>query len=96
MLQPLDHWIYKQLVNLKLQPPEEGQHSAATMRFQLLSLLPLVGQALAILQPNYTTSAGVSVYNPGNFFTPTGPWSLMSHAGESLYIAGSCLSAANF
>ena len=60
------------------------------MRFNALSLLPLLaGQSLALLQPNYTTSAGVSIYNPGDFFTTTGPWSLMSHAGESLYIAGS-------
>ncbi|KAH7363239.1 Endoribonuclease L-PSP/chorismate mutase-like protein [Plectosphaerella cucumerina] len=60
------------------------------MRFHLLTAaLPLlVGQTLAWLQPNYTTSAGVSVYNPGDFFTTTGPWSLMSHAGQTLYIAG--------
>ena len=60
------------------------------MRPQIISLLPLMGQTLAILQPNHTTYAGVSVYNPGNFFTTTGPWSLMSHAGGSLYIAGTC------
>ncbi|KAK3702479.1 hypothetical protein LTR37_014841 [Vermiconidia calcicola] len=43
---------------------------------------------MAVLQPNYTSSAGVSIYNPTDFFTPTGPWSLMSHAGDTLYIAG--------
>ncbi|PNY23875.1 Uncharacterized protein TCAP_06184 [Tolypocladium capitatum] len=58
------------------------------MRFHFLFLLPLLGQSLALLQPNYTSSAGVSIYNPGNFFPATGPWSLMSHAGENLYIAG--------
>lgn len=64
--------------------------------FHLAALLPLVGQSLALLQPNYTTSAGVSVYNPGDFFTTTGPWSLMSHAGDSLYIAGTWICSRGF
>ncbi|CAJ2510113.1 Uu.00g060130.m01.CDS01 [Anthostomella pinea] len=44
--------------------------------------------ALAKLQPNYTSPAGVEIYNPSTFFASTGPWSLMSKAGNVLYIAG--------
>ncbi|KAI1259213.1 YjgF-like protein [Xylariaceae sp. FL1019] len=58
------------------------------MRFQILSLLPLLGLASARLTPNHTSDAGVEIYNPGDFFTVTGPWSLMSKAGDFLYIAG--------
>ncbi|KAH7321083.1 endoribonuclease L-PSP [Stachybotrys elegans] len=39
------------------------------------------------LEPNYTSPAGLEIYNP-QFFTPTGPWSLMSKAENTLYIAG--------
>ncbi|KAI1121045.1 YjgF-like protein [Nemania abortiva] len=42
----------------------------------------------AKLEPNYTSPAGVKIFNPGNFFNVTGPWSLMSQAGDTLYIAG--------
>ncbi|KAJ2986391.1 hypothetical protein NUW58_g5054 [Xylaria curta] len=42
----------------------------------------------AKLEPNYTSPAGVKIYNPGGFFNVTGPWSLMSQAGNTLYIAG--------
>lgn len=59
------------------------------MRFQAVSLLPLLGLACAQLEPNFTSPAGVSIYNPDDFFDTTGPWSLMSHAGDTLYIAGS-------
>ncbi|KAM0326743.1 hypothetical protein ACHAQA_006616 [Verticillium albo-atrum] len=58
------------------------------MRFNALSLLPLLGVSFAQLQPNFTSNAGVNIYNPSNFFDATGPWSLMSQAGDSLYIAG--------
>lgn len=59
------------------------------MRFNVLSLLPLLGLSLAQrLEPNYTSNAGVEIYNPSDFFNTTGPWSLMSHAGDTLYIAG--------
>jgi 2-iminobutanoate/2-iminopropanoate deaminase len=58
------------------------------MRVQAYSLLPLLGLCSALLQPNSTSSAGVEVYNPGDFFNTTGPWSLMSRAGDTLYIAG--------
>lgn len=58
----------------------------------VLSVLPLLGLSFAQqLEPNYTSSSGVKIYNPSNFFTTTGPWSLMSHAGDTLYIAGSSL-----
>ncbi|KAI0419505.1 YjgF-like protein [Xylaria grammica] len=42
----------------------------------------------AKLEPNYTSPAGVKIFNPGNFFDATGPWSIMSQAGDTLYIAG--------
>ncbi|KAM9875214.1 endoribonuclease l-psp [Verticillium dahliae] len=58
------------------------------MRFNALALLPLLGSALAQLQPNFTSDAGVQIYNPSDFFDTTGPWSLMSRAGDTLYIAG--------
>ncbi|KAI1742943.1 YjgF-like protein [Xylaria scruposa] len=50
----------------------------------------LVGalSANATLEPNYTSPAGVKIFNPGDFFNVTGPWSLMSQAGDTLYIAG--------
>ncbi|KAI0450822.1 YjgF-like protein [Xylaria acuta] len=58
-------------------------------------LLPLIAGLLsgvlstdAKLKPNYTSPAGVKIFNPGNFFDVTGPWSLMSQAGDTLYIAG--------
>lgn len=58
------------------------------MRFNATFLLPLVGLSLAQIQPNFTSDAGVNIYNPSNFFDTTGPWSLMSQAGDHLYIAG--------
>jgi hypothetical protein len=61
------------------------------MRF-LMSLLPLLGLCSAAIEPNYTSPAGVEIYNP-DFFQTTGPWSLMSRAGDTLYIAGSSTSA---
>lgn len=58
------------------------------MRFQLVTLLALASSTLAQLQPNFTSPAGVEIYNPSSFFNTTGPWSLMSQAGDTLYIAG--------
>ncbi|TDZ25352.1 RutC family protein [Colletotrichum orbiculare MAFF 240422] len=56
---------------------------------KLLSVLPLFFAATSLsLEPNYTSPAGVEIYNPSVLFTPTGPWSLMSKAGDTLYIAG--------
>lgn len=78
--------------NLLIYPSldtETRQNRLAKMRFQLLSsLLPLVGLSLGQLQPNFTSSTGVNIYNPADFFDTTGPWSLMSQAGDTLYIAG--------
>ncbi|KAK2603581.1 hypothetical protein QQS21_004261 [Conoideocrella luteorostrata] len=68
------------------------------MRLPAIFLAPLLGLAAdaaqsevvkeTALQPNYTSSSGVSIYNPADFFNATGPWSLMSQAGDVLYIAG--------
>ncbi|KAF2174598.1 YjgF-like protein [Zopfia rhizophila CBS 207.26] len=58
------------------------------MRLQAITLLQLFGLGLAQLEPNFTSSSGVSIFNPSSFFDPTGPWSLMSKAGDTLYIAG--------
>jgi len=58
------------------------------MRFQSATLLALATSILAQLQPNFTSPAGVEIYNPSSFFNTTGPWSLMSQAGDTLYIAG--------
>jgi hypothetical protein len=60
----------------------------STMRFQLATLLAFASLTLAQLQPNFTSPAGVEIYNPSSFFNTTGPWSLMSQAGDTLYIAG--------
>ena len=59
------------------------------MRFQLVApLLALAKSTFAQLEPNYTSTSGLEIYNPSSFFNTTGPWSLMSQAGETLYIAG--------
>ena len=58
------------------------------MRLRLAALLAVAGQALAQLTPNFTSPAGVEIYNPSSFFNTTGPWSLMSQAGDTLYISG--------
>jgi 2-iminobutanoate/2-iminopropanoate deaminase len=56
----------------------------------LIILLALAGtgQCHGKLEPNFTSNAGVKIYNPSSFFNTTGPWSLLSQAGDSLYIAG--------
>ena len=43
---------------------------------------------LSSLDANYTSPSGVGIYNPSLSFKPTGPWSLMSSAGGTLYVAG--------
>ncbi len=58
------------------------------MRFDVIALLPLLGLSSAQLRPNFTSASSVSIYNPSGFFNTTGPWSLMSKAGDMLYIAG--------
>ncbi|TQN67858.1 2-iminobutanoate/2-iminopropanoate deaminase, partial [Colletotrichum shisoi] len=52
----------------------------------IFSLLPAASSLP--LESNYTSPAGVEIYNPSTLFTPTGPWSLMSKAGNTIYIAG--------
>ena len=61
-----------------------------TMRYTLswLTTALLLVSTLAQLQPNYTSPTNVSIYNPSSVFPPTGPWSLMSRAGPTLYITG--------
>lgn len=61
------------------------------MRIYVCAPLSLAALACAKLQPNWTSPAGVSIYNPDNFFDVTGPWSLMSSAGDHLYVAGALL-----
>jgi 2-iminobutanoate/2-iminopropanoate deaminase len=56
-------------------------------------LLALAGHSHAKLEPNSTSNAGVKNYNPSSFFNTTGPWSLMSQAGDSLCIAGASFKA---
>lgn len=58
------------------------------MRSDVLFLLPLLVLSPAQLKANFTSSSGVNIYNPCDFFNTTGPWSLMSKAGDVLYIAG--------
>lgn len=59
-----------------------------TMHFQSIALSTFAAQAFAKLEPNFTSNAGVEIYNLSSFFNTTGPWSLMSQAGDYLYIAG--------
>ena len=47
----------------------------------------VLGQAT----PNYTSALGVEIYNPDQSFEPSGPWSLMAKAGNTLYISGTHL-----
>ncbi|KAL1587031.1 hypothetical protein WHR41_04088 [Cladosporium halotolerans] len=58
------------------------------MHFQSIALSTFAAQAFAKLEPNFTSNAGVEIYNLSSFFNTTGPWSLMSQAGDCLYIAG--------
>ncbi|KAK2057318.1 endoribonuclease L-PSP [Colletotrichum caudatum] len=55
--------------------------------FCILSMVSAAG-SLGFLEPNYTSPAGVEIYNPSALFMPTGPWSLMSRGGSTLYISG--------
>lgn len=42
----------------------------------------------ATLQPNYTSPLGVQYINPSTSYDVTGPYSLLSIAGLTLYVAG--------
>ncbi|KAK1505374.1 endoribonuclease L-PSP [Colletotrichum abscissum] len=56
---------------------------------KLLGILSIISAATSLrLEPNYTSSAGVEIFNPSIMFPPTGPWSLMSKAGSTVYVAG--------
>ena len=46
--------------------------------------LPAFGQTTS----NYTSPLGVEIYNPAQLFRASGPWSMMSRAGDTLYISG--------
>ena len=63
-------------------------HDRFIMRFSFLASLTFVSRVFAQLEPNFTSNAGVEIYSPSSFFNTTGPWSLMSQAGDFLYIAG--------
>ena len=63
------------------------------MQLLPVALLALAGHSYAKLEPNFTSNAGVKIYNPSSFFNTTGPWNVMSQAGDSLYIAGGSATA---
>ncbi|KAL7629140.1 hypothetical protein AAE478_000659 [Parahypoxylon ruwenzoriense] len=54
----------------------------------MIGFLARASPACAKLEPNYTSPSGVQIFNPSSFFNTTGPWSLMSIAGNTLYISG--------
>jgi hypothetical protein len=70
--------------------------NSATLVTLLLLALAGAGQSYAKLEPNFTSNAGVKIYNPSSFFNTTGPWSLMSQAGDNLYIAGASNGGSDF
>ncbi|KAK7941496.1 endoribonuclease L-PSP [Apiospora aurea] len=49
------------------------------------SVASAIGQATT---PNYTSPLGVDIYNPSQLFNASGTWSMMSRAGNTLYISG--------
>ena len=51
-------------------------------------LLAAVLPFAAAQQANYTSPQGVEILNPSQSISATGPWSLMSIAGDSVYVAG--------
>ncbi|KAI0889742.1 YjgF-like protein [Annulohypoxylon maeteangense] len=53
-----------------------------------IGLLAQAACSYGKLEPNYTSPSGVQIFNPSTFFNTTGPWSLMSIAGDTLYISG--------
>ncbi|KAL1717967.1 Endoribonuclease L-PSP/chorismate mutase-like protein [Schizophyllum commune] len=58
--------------------------SPAVSLFLAAAVLPFV----AAQQANYTSPQGVEILNPSQSISATGPWSLMSIAGDSVYVAG--------
>lgn len=79
---------------------EDWPHFFQRIPRAIMKLTSLVPMLLATysqsLQPNYTSPAGVEIYNPSALFPPTGPWSLMSKADNTVYIAGMELRAPAF
>lgn len=57
----------------------------------LAVVVPFLAYASASIPPDYVSPSGVEIFNPSNFFDATGPWSMMSRAGDTLYIAGMVL-----
>lgn len=54
----------------------------------LTTVLCFIALASSQATPNYTSPLGVQVYNPSQLFNVSGPWSLMTKAGPTLYISG--------
>ncbi|KAK7913782.1 hypothetical protein PG985_011485 [Apiospora marii] len=53
------------------------------------AITPLMAMAaFGQTTPNYTSPLGVDIYNPAQLFNTSGPWSMMSRAGNILYISG--------
>lgn len=86
----LPFYVRKRQNNYPLLPTGQQHlhHDSNTMRFEVIALMAFAALASATLAPNYTSKAGVEIYNPSSFFNTTGPWSLMSRAGDYLYISG--------
>ena len=59
----------------------------------IVGLLVWATLTYAKLEPNYTSPSGVQIFNPSTFFNVTGPWSIMSIAGDTLYISGKLISS---
>lgn len=60
-----------------------------TMKFhRLITSVLFVFSSEAILEPNYTSPLGVQYINPSTSYDVTGPYSLLSIAGPTLYVAG--------
>lgn len=60
------------------------------MKFPTGLIALCIGLSHGQLTPNYTSPLGVEVYNPDQLFDVSGPWSLMTKAGNVLYISGRC------
>ncbi|KAK8087352.1 endoribonuclease L-PSP [Apiospora phragmitis] len=51
-------------------------------------LIAFAAYATRQAAPNYTSPLGVDIYNPAELFNASGTWSMMSRAGNTLYISG--------
>lgn len=60
-----------------------------TMKLRrVITSVLFVSTSEAILEPNYTSPLGVQYINPSTSYDVTGPYSLLSIAGPTLYVAG--------